>query len=161
MDAEAQIELTANIVAAYVENNTVAPTALAELIASVHATLGSLGKPSQELAVPPTPAVPIKKSVTPDYIISLEDGKQYRTLKRHIARLGMTPAEYRSKWKLPSDYPMTAANYSAKRSELAKTLGLGRKRQAELEPAKAQAEPEPAQDIPAPKKRGRPKKNAA
>lgn len=161
MDIELRLELTADIVAAYVENNTVPPLALPDLIASVHATLGSLGQPAQEPAAPPTPAVPVKKSVTPDYIISLEDGKQYRTLKRHIARLGMTPAEYRAKWELPNDYPMTAASYSAKRSELAKTLGLGRRRQSELKSAEVQPEPEPAQEAKALKKRGRPKKIAA
>jgi predicted transcriptional regulator len=82
--------------------------------------------------------VPIKKSVTPDYIISLEDGRRYKSLKRHLTGRGLTPAEYRAKWGLPHDYPMVAANYAAQRSELAKAIGLGRKR----------AEPAPEVDAP-------------
>jgi predicted transcriptional regulator len=76
----------------------------------------------------PVPAVAIKKSVTPDYIISLEDGRQYKSLKRHLSGRGLTPAEYRTKWGLPHDYPMVAPNYAAQRSEMAKAIGLGRKR---------------------------------
>jgi predicted transcriptional regulator len=122
-------EMTAEIAAAYVANNNVARTELAALIAGIHSSLSSLGAPE----APPAPAalvpaVPIKKSVTPEYIISLEDGKPFKALKRHLTRLGMTPQEYRSKWGLPSDYPMVAANYAAKRSELALSLGLGRKK---------------------------------
>jgi predicted transcriptional regulator len=122
-------EMTAEIAAAYVSKNSVAQTDLAALIAGIHSSLGSLGAPK----APPAPAalvpaVPIKKSVTPDYIICLEDGKQFKALKGHLTRLGMTPKEYRSKWALPSDYPMVAATYAARRSELAQSMGLGRKK---------------------------------
>jgi predicted transcriptional regulator len=126
---ELQIELTADVVAAYVKNNPVPASALPELIASVAASLSGLidgVRPSE--VEPQKPAVPIKKSVTPDYIVSLEDGKQFKSLKRHLkTSYGMTPDEYRAKWNLPSDYPMVAPNYSASRSALAKTMGLGRK----------------------------------
>jgi predicted transcriptional regulator len=90
----------------------------------------------------PTPAVSVKKSITPDHLISLEDGKKYKSLKRHLTSRGMTPDEYRAKWGLPKDYPMVAASYSAQRSNLAKTLGLGRKALAdapEVEAPKAKA----------------------
>jgi predicted transcriptional regulator len=83
--------------------------------------------------------VPIKKSVTPDAIYSLEDGKPYKSLKRHLAGRGLTPAEYRNKWGLPTDYPITAPNYAARRSELAKTMGLGRKRTGSSQPAPQEA----------------------
>ncbi|MBA8910689.1 MucR family transcriptional regulator [Aminobacter ciceronei] len=121
------VELTADLVAAYVSNNPVPAGELPALIAEVYASIHKLGAdvvPEKQLL---TPRVPIKKTVTPDYIISLEDGQQYRTLKRHLTRLGLTPDEYRMKWSLPSDYPMVASNYSARRSALAKELGLGRK----------------------------------
>jgi predicted transcriptional regulator len=123
------IELTADLVAAYVKNNAVPVSALPELIASVAASLSGLinGAPSAQTE-PQKPAIPIKKSVTPDYIISLEDGRKFKSLKRHLmTSYGMTPDEYRAKWNLPSDYPMVAPNYAAVRSELAKTIGLGRK----------------------------------
>jgi predicted transcriptional regulator len=124
-----QIELTADIVAAYVSNNPVPVSALPELIASVAASLNGLvngAAPAEP--EPQKPAVPIKKSMTPDYLISLEDGKRFKSLKRHLmTSYGMTPDEYRAKWNLPSDYPMVAPSYSATRSELAKTIGLGRK----------------------------------
>jgi predicted transcriptional regulator len=124
-----KIELTADIVSAYVRNNPVPASALPELIASVAASLSGLVKgaaPAQ--AAPQIPAVPIKKSVRPDYIISLEDGRKFKSLKRHLkSSYGMTPDEYRAKWNLPSDYPMVAPNYSKTRSDLAKSLGLGRK----------------------------------
>jgi len=127
--SEGSLELTASIVSAYVSNNSVPMAALPELVASVHNALQSLGpavaEPAKETA---KPAVPIKKSVTPDYIISLEDGRPYKSLKRHLrASYDMTPDQYRQKWSLPKDYPMVAPNYSAKRSALAKSLGLGRK----------------------------------
>jgi predicted transcriptional regulator len=124
-----KIELTADIVSAYVRNNPVPASALPELIASVAASLSGLVKgaaPAQ--AEPQIPAVLIKKSVRPDYIISLEDGRKFKSLKRHLkSSYGMTPDEYRAKWNLPSDYPMVAPNYSKTRSDLAKSLGLGRK----------------------------------
>jgi predicted transcriptional regulator len=125
-----QIELTTDIVAAYVSNNPVPVSALPELIASVAASLNGLvnGTAPAEIVEPQKPAVPIKKSVTPDYVISLEDGKRFKSLKRHLmTSYGMTPDEYRTKWNLPSDYPMVAPNYAASRSALAKSMGLGRK----------------------------------
>lgn len=124
------IEHTAEIVAAYFANNHVPKDEVASVIAAVYAALSDLTTPASVAveAEPLRPAVPIKKSVTPDYIISLEDGKQFKSLKRHLAtHYGMTPDEYRAKWGLPKDYPMVAANYAARRSELAKSLGLGRK----------------------------------
>jgi predicted transcriptional regulator len=121
-------ELTADIVSSYVTHNSVQSSDLAGLIAAVHAALQGLGASKQSEAKWPQPAVPIRKSVTPDFLISLEDGKPYKTLKRHLAKLGLTPEEYREKWGLPRDYPMVAANYARKRSELAKGLGLGQSR---------------------------------
>ncbi|WP_055972447.1 MucR family transcriptional regulator [Aminobacter sp. DSM 101952] len=121
------VELTADLVAAYVSNNPVPPAELPELIAQVYTSISSLSAPTEEVAVRPKPHIPIKKTVTPEYLISLEDGKQYRLLKRHLAGAGLTPDEYRMKWSLPTDYPMVAPAYTAKRSELAKKLGLGRK----------------------------------
>ena len=131
------IELTAEIVSAYVSNNPVPATELPALIAAVHSALMTLGSPSaHEPEKAQKPAVNPKKSVFPDYIISLEDGKQYKSLKRHLmANFGLTPEEYRIKWGLPSDYPMVAPNYAAARSALAKQMGLGRKAGAKV-PAK-------------------------
>ena len=122
------VELTADIVSSYVTHNSVQSGDLAGLIASVHAALQGLGATKQPETERPQPAVPIRKSVTPDFLISLEDGKPYKTLKRHLAKLGLTPEEYREKWGLPRDYPMVAANYAQRRSELAKGLGLGQSR---------------------------------
>ncbi|AZO10706.1 MULTISPECIES: MucR family transcriptional regulator [unclassified Mesorhizobium] len=128
--------LTAHIVSAYVEKNQLPAAGLSDLIASVNASLTALGKPSAPPAPPPTPAVNPKRSVTPDYIICLEDGKKFKSLKRHIGvHFGLTPEAYRTKWGLPADYPMVAPNYAASRSELAKSIGLGRKA-AEPEPVK-------------------------
>lgn len=120
---------TTDVVAAFVSSNSISSSDLPGLIAAVHTAITSLSAPAPapeaEKLVPP---VSIKKSVTPDYIISLEDGRQYKSLKRHLTGRGLTPAEYRAKWDLPRDYPMVAANYAAQRSELAKAIGLGRKR---------------------------------
>ena len=122
------VRLAADIVSAYVTRNSVPVGDLPALIASTHAALTKLGGPVETVKEErPTPLMPIKKTVTPDYIISLEDGRQYRTLKRHLAGRGLTPEQYRQKWGLPHDYPMVAANYAAQRSELAKSFGLGRK----------------------------------
>lgn len=121
------VELTADIVAAYVSNNPVPTGELPALIAGVHASINKLNAPASAADEPLTPRMPIKKTITPDYLISLEDGKQYKTLRRHLSILGLTPEAYRLKWGLPGDYPMTAPNYSAQRSQLAKELGLGRK----------------------------------
>jgi predicted transcriptional regulator len=131
------IELAADIVSAFVSNNSVPTTELPSLIGNVHAALRSVSQPAaKQEETKPTPAVSVKKSVTPDYLISLEDGKQYKSLKRHLGKLGLTPETYRQKWDLPRDYPMVAANYAAKRSELAKSLGLG---QIRLKAAQAKA----------------------
>jgi predicted transcriptional regulator len=126
-DTAEAVELTADIVSAYVSNNSVGAADLPQLIRQVHDALTrASGGAQEEPAAPLTPAVPVKKSVTPDYIISLEDGRKYKSLKRHLNTRGMSPDEYRAKWGLAKDYPMVAANYSAQRSNLAKTLGLGR-----------------------------------
>ena len=124
------IELTADIVSAFVSNNSVPVSDIAALIASIHATLSNLTTAaSPEKFEPLTPAVSIKRSITPDFVICLEDGKKFKSLKRHLrTRYSMTPDEYRAKWSLPSDYPMVAPNYAAARSELAKNMGLGQQR---------------------------------
>ena len=121
------LSLTAEVVSAYVSKNPLPTAQLAEVITQVHHSLKALSGPTQEPQAPLTPAVPIKKSVTPDYIVSLEDGRKFKSMKRYLGLLGMTPNEYRQKWGLPRDYPMVAPSYAAKRSELAKSLGLGRK----------------------------------
>jgi predicted transcriptional regulator len=122
------IRLTAAIVSAYVTRNSVPAGNLPVVIASTHAALTELGGTVDAAKEErPTPPVPIKKTVTPDYIISLEDGRPYKTLKRHLAGRGITPEEYRQKWGLPPDYPMVAATYAAQRSQLAKVSGLGRR----------------------------------
>jgi predicted transcriptional regulator len=120
--------ITADIVSSYVANNAVHRTDLPTVIASVHAALQGLATPKQAEPEKPEPRVPIKKSVTPDFLISLEDGKKYKTLKRHLGKIGLTADEYRAKWGLPADYPMVAPSYAAKRSELAKSSGLGQLR---------------------------------
>ncbi|AWN50329.1 MucR family transcriptional regulator [Methylobacterium sp. 17Sr1-1] len=124
------IERAADIVSAYVSNNSVPVADLPALINAVHQSLSRLGDPQAVEAEKPVPLMPIKKTVTPDYLISLEDGRQYKSLKRHLSTRGLTPEEYRRKWGLPHDYPMVAANYAAQRSELAKNSGLGRRRSA-------------------------------
>jgi predicted transcriptional regulator len=119
---------TAAIVSAYVQRNAVPAADLPGLIASVHGALVGLGAPAAPAAEPLTPPISIRKTVTSDHIVSLEDGKPYKTLKRHLAGRGLTPEQYRAKWGLPVDYPMVAANYAAQRSELAKSIGLGQSR---------------------------------
>jgi predicted transcriptional regulator len=123
-------ELAAEIVSAYVSNNSVAASDLAQLIVDTHKALDGLarGETAVEAEAPkPVPAVPIRKSVTPDFLISLEDGKKYKSLKRHLnSQYGMTPAQYREKWGLPDDYPMVAPNYAKQRSDMAKATGLGK-----------------------------------
>ena len=121
-----RLEQVAEIVSAYVSNNAVSPTDLPGLIASTHSAMRSLSASAEQPAEDLKPAVPIKKSVTPDFIICLDDGKKFKSMKRHLAGLGMTPDEYRAKWGLASDYPMVAPNYAATRSALAKSNGLGR-----------------------------------
>ena len=119
--------MTSEVVPSYVACNAVPPSDVPALIATVHATLVNLGRRSRPVAVPekPTPPVSIRKSVTDDYLISIEDGKRYQVLKRHLTQLGLTPDDYRAKWGLPADYPMTAPAYTRKRSALAKEMGLG------------------------------------
>jgi len=135
------IDFTADIVAAYVSNNSVAAADLPALIESVYRALGQLGTPATPPVEEQKPAVPVKKSVTPEYIICLEDGKKFKSLKRHLrTSYGMTPDAYREKWGLPKDYPMVAPAYAAARSELAKNMGLGQSRKkAPVAPAKKPA----------------------
>ena len=124
------IELTADIVAAYVSNNAVVAADLPTLINNVHNALGgvALGEKAEE-AEKPKPAVPVRRSVQNDFIICLEDGQKFKSLKRHLmTHYGLTPEQYREKWDLPADYPMVAPNYAAARSELAKRMGLGQQR---------------------------------
>jgi predicted transcriptional regulator len=148
------IELAAEIVSAFVSNNSVPVAELPALIGNVHAALRNVGNPAPTREeAKPMPPVPIRRSVTPDYLISLEDGKQYQSLKRHLTRLGLTPEQYREKWGLPRDYPMVAPNYSARRSELARSFGLGQQRK---NAAKAAATSETIK-AKVPKKRGRKK----
>lgn len=118
------------IVAAFVRHNRLPRADLVGLIEQIHAALGQLGnEPATPLAEKPVPAVPIKKSVTPDAIYSLEDGKPFKSLKRHLrSAYDMSPQDYRAKWDLPADYPMVAPNYAKTRSQMAKSLGLGRKK---------------------------------
>ena len=125
-------ELTSEIVASYVAKNSVRAGDLPALIMSIYRTLRTLGQTAiPTVAVELKPAVPIKKSVTDEFIISLEDGRKFKSLKRHLtAEYGMTPNQYREKWGLPADYPMVAPAYAKQRSALAKTLGLGRKASA-------------------------------
>jgi predicted transcriptional regulator len=122
------LALTAEIVSAHVANNSVGQGDVPELIQSIYGKLTELASGEDASSVELTPAVPIKKSVTDDYIICLEDGKKLKMLKRHLmTAYGMTPEEYRAKWGLRPDYPMVAPNYALKRQELAKKIGLGRK----------------------------------
>ncbi|MER8963014.1 MucR family transcriptional regulator [Mesorhizobium sp. M0701] len=129
------MELTADIVAAFVQNNAVPVASLPDLISSVNSALVSLVKPAEVEQPTQNPAVNPKKSVFPDHIISLENGRKFKSMKRHLGLLGMTPDEYRAKWGLARDYPMVAPSYAAQRSELAKSIGLGRKAGAKM-PAK-------------------------
>ncbi len=152
-------ELTAEIVAAYVSNNNVRPKDIATLIGNVHSALLQAPNGRVETAPEPQePAVSVRKSLTPDYIVCLEDGLKFKSIKRHLRGMhDLSPDDYRAKWGLKKDYPMVAPNYSEARSSLAKTMGLGRK-----------AAPDPAASIPAkaetpsrPAKRGRPTKAEA
>ena len=126
--AEEILRMTAEVVSAYLSNNLLPASQISEVIQTVHTSLNSLGAGRTDSAgEPPKPAVPVKKSVTADYIICLEDGKKLKMLKRHLrSTYNMTPDEYRTKWGLPSDYPMVAPNYAQQRSEFAKKIGLGR-----------------------------------
>ncbi|WP_439816746.1 MucR family transcriptional regulator [Zavarzinia sp. CC-PAN008] len=121
------LSLTADIVASHVSNNTVSSSELPALIQTVYSALANIGETKEEPASPrPQPAVPIRKSVQPDHIICLEDGKKLKMLKRHLkTSYDMTPEEYRERWGLPPDYPMVAPNYAQQRRDLAKKIGLG------------------------------------
>ena len=145
------ITLTADIVSAHVTNNSVAVADLPALIQNVHGALSNLGKADVGTEVKQEPAVSVRASVKPDYIVCLEDGKKLKMLKRHLmTHYQMTPADYRAKWNLPADYPMVSPNYAEQRRALAKSIGLGRKPKAAASaPAKA------TKSVPA--RRGRPK----
>jgi predicted transcriptional regulator len=124
------IELTADIVSAYVSNNSVSAGDLPALISDVHSALTRISTGRVEVSTePPKPMVPVKKSITDDYIVCLEDGKKFKSLKRHLrTQYNLTPEQYREKWGLAADYPMVAPNYAAARSQLAKQMGLGQQR---------------------------------
>lgn len=121
------VEHTVGIVAAYVGRNTIAPSDLPKIIGEVHRAVVALDAAPEEPAAELVPAVPVKKSIFPDFIVCLDDGLKFKSLRRHIAALGMTPEQYRAKWNLPADYPLVCPSYSAKRSQLAKSSGLGRR----------------------------------
>jgi len=125
---ETLITLTSDIVAAHVSNNSVSGDELSSLITSVYGALAGLGQSVPVVEVLPEPAVSIRSSVKPDFIVCLEDGKKLKMLKRHLmTHYNLTPDQYRQRWSLPADYPMVAPNYAEKRRELAKKIGLGRK----------------------------------
>ncbi len=132
-DRSELLALTAEIVAAHVSNNKLEVAELPALIRQVYATLAGIGAEPAEVAAAttdrPAPAVPVKKSVTPDYIVCLEDGKKLKMLKRHLmSHYNLTPDQYRERWSLPADYPMVAPNYAIRRQVLAKKIGLGKGR---------------------------------
>lgn len=138
------IELAAEIVSAFVSNNSVPAAELPALIGNVHDALNriTVGSTQKVEETKQPPAVPVKKSVQPDYIVCLDDGKKFKSLKRHLRTVyNMTPDQYRAKWGLPADYPMVAPNYAAARSQLAKQMGLGarRRKTVEAEPVQAAA----------------------
>ena len=130
------LEMTADIVSAYVSNNTVSADAVPGLIAQIHAALSGVSSAPVEVEPEPKePAVPVRKSITPDFLICLEDGRKFKSLKRHLrTKYNMSPEEYRAKWGLAKDYPMVAPNYAKARSDLAKQMGLG---QGGRKPARA------------------------
>jgi len=134
------VGLSADVVAAYVSNNSVTQSDLPSLIASVHTALrdAAIGKQQPEKVVL-EPPVSVKKSISANHLISMEDGRPYKSLKRHLTARGLTPAQYREKWSLPIDYPMVAPNYSKARSELAKAIGLGQTRKGAKKGAKKRA----------------------
>jgi predicted transcriptional regulator len=158
-DSKALLTLTAQIVSAYAAKATLTPAALNDVISEVSRALRRIGTDAAAAAAEPVelvPAVPIKKSVSADFIVCLEDGKKLKMLKRHLmSTYNMTPAEYRTKWNLPRDYPMTAPNYAATRSQLAKKIGLGRSPAPAV--ISAPTEP-PAASKKAPARKGRPAK---
>jgi predicted transcriptional regulator len=170
MSESVLLKLTADIVSAHLKRNVLPAERLPELIREVHGALSRLGEVTAP-AQTPMPAVPIRKSVHPDYLICLEDGKKLKLLRRHLkTAYNMTPEEYRAKWNLPPDYPMVAPNYAEHRSSLARQVGLGQKPQQRVESEPVEVEPETVQmeseeeaepSAPAPKRRGRKPKQAA
>jgi predicted transcriptional regulator len=124
------VDLTASIVSAYVSNNATTAAEIPGLISQIHAALQRVANGGSDAALEPAkPAVSVKKSMTPDYLVCLEDGKRFKSLKRHLrTQYNMSPEQYREKWGLPSDYPMVAPNYAVARSQLAKKMGLGQQR---------------------------------
>ena len=156
MEKSHPTEMAAEIVAAFVSNNPVPRSELSALFETVHAAVKRLAEGGAVASTEsPAPAVSIRKSVSPDYLICLDDGRKFKSLRRHLSTLGMTPDQYREKWNLPADYPMVAANYAAQRSELAKKIGLGQKRRKVIA---APSEPTPTV---AKRKGGRARKAAA
>jgi len=156
------VEMAAEVVSAYVSNNSIPTSELASLLTNVHAALSGLAvggsaTTGKDAVEKPTPAQ-IKKSITPDALISFEDGKPYKTLRRHLTLRGLSPEAYRAKHGLPADYPMTAASYSAQRSELARTIGLGNNRKGQTKATAKAATLEETVSEEAPKRRGRPRK---
>jgi predicted transcriptional regulator len=128
MDEKSEIiEMTADIVSAYVGNNSVSAADLPSLIQSVHRALSGVTAAAEPVAAPPKePAVPVRRSIQPDFLVCLEDGRKFKSLKRHLrTKYNLSPEEYRAKWNLPKDYPMVAPNYAKARSDLAKQMGLG------------------------------------
>jgi predicted transcriptional regulator len=158
--------LTAEVVSAYVANNSLRPADIPDLIATVHQALQGLSAPQQAEPEKREPPVPIKKSITPDFLISLEDGRRYKTLRRHLAGRGLTPEQYREKWGLARDYPMVAPNYAKQRSELARASGLGQIRRKAAGAPEGDESPAPmpdpgsaeGQSAQSQKRRGRPRK---
>jgi len=124
---EGMLRMTTDVVSAYVGNNTTATNQIPDLIKTVHGSLNALGE-AQAAEAAPKPAVPVRRSLTPEYLVCLEDGKKLKMLKRYLrTTYDMSPDEYRQKWGLPADYPMVAPNYAKRRSEFAKRIGLGRR----------------------------------
>lgn len=164
----ALLTLTADIVSAFVSNNTAHASDLPEVIRTIHSALVGIaaGKAEAERPEVPVPAVPVKRSVAEDHITCLEDGKTFKSLKRHLqAEHGMTPDQYRERWGLPRHYPMVAPHYAAARSELARAAGLGNRRRTDAPAGDEPVPPAPDHAAPAaspvPKRRGRPRKQAA
>ena len=162
---EEMIQQVVSIVSAYVSHNSMRAADLPEFIGSVHASISSLAKgpATVEAKKPENPAVPVKRSVSREYIVCLEDGKKFKSLRRHLSSFHqLSPDEYRAKWNLPSDYPMVAPAYSATRSQLAKDSGLGQVSRAAEDEADSAPEPveDAAEETPKKAKRGRPKKTA-
>ena len=125
------LEMTTDIVSSFVSHNPVASTALPDLIKIVHETISNIAEEKPEAEKRPDPAVPVAKSITPDHIICLEDGRKLKMLKRYLrTRYNLSPDEYRARWGLPTDYPMVAPNYAKRRSAFAKEIGLGRKKKS-------------------------------